>query len=327
MDSNNEIVHDFAPFLRIYKDGRIERLLGTATVPPSDPDPQTGVSSKDIVIFPSTGVSARLYLPKPPTTPQRLPILVYFHGGGFCIETAFSATYHPFLNSLAADASLLIISVDYRRAPEHPIPAAYDDSWAAIQWVISHASGGSAATDVIDPWLTEHGDFSRLMVAGDSAGANIAHHMAMRAKGSDLSIESAVLIHPFFWGVEPIGKEPKEPAHRGMVGAMWKLVCPSSSGCDDPLLDPTAEGAPSLKEVACGRVLVCVAEMDMLRDRGWKYHDALASSGWEGVVEMMESEGENHVFYLFNRMCENAQELMKRVATFLNGEGGGRPLL
>lgn len=317
MDSNNEVAHDFSPLLRIYKDGRIERLLGTATVPPSDPDPQTGVSSKDLLISPSTGVSARLYLPKPPPPPQKLPILVYFHGGGFCIETAFSATYHPFLNSLAAEANVLIVSVDYRRAPEHLLPSAFDDCWAALQWV---AATGN------DPWLTEHGNLSKLMVAADSAGANIAHQMAMKANGSDLSIYSAVLIHPFFWGVEPIGNEPKEPARRGLVEGIWKFVCPSSSGCDDPLMDPTAEGAPSLKELACRRVLVCVAEKDMLRDRGWRYYHALASSGWEGVVEMMESEGEDHVFYLINPTCENAGAFLKRVSAFLNREGGG-PLL
>ncbi|XXG86589.1 hypothetical protein AAC387_Pa11g1451 [Persea americana] len=106
---------------------------------------------------------------------------------------------------------------------------------------------------------------------------------------------------------------------------MWKFVCPSSSGCDDPLIDPTAEGAPSLKELACKRVLVCVAGKDMLRDRGWRYYSALASSGWEGVVEMLESEGEDHVFYLINPTCENAGALLKRVAAFLNREGG--PLL
>ncbi|XXG86591.1 hypothetical protein AAC387_Pa11g1453 [Persea americana] len=79
---------------------------------------------------PPPPVFARLYLPNPPPTPQKLPILDYFHGGGFYVETAFSATYHPFLNSLAADASLLIVSIDYRRAPKHPIPTTYNDSWA-----------------------------------------------------------------------------------------------------------------------------------------------------------------------------------------------------
>jgi hypothetical protein len=93
MDSSNstEVAHDHSPFLKIYKDGRIERIVGTEIAPPSL-DPQTGVESKDVVISPETGVSARLYIPK--TTPKKLPLLVYFHGGGFCIETAFSPQYH-----------------------------------------------------------------------------------------------------------------------------------------------------------------------------------------------------------------------------------------
>lgn len=314
MDSSNEIAHDFSPLLRIYKDGRVERLLGTATVPPSDPDPSTGVSSKDILICPSTGLSARLYLPKPPhPPPHKLPILVYFHGGGFCIESASSPTYHLFLNTLVAEAHVLAVSVDYRLAPEHPLPAAYDDSWAALQWLSAPGA---------DPWLTEHGDFSLLFVAGDSAGANIAHQMVMRSNGGDLSIHGAVLIHPFFWGVEPIGNEPREPPHKGMVDNMWKFVCPSTNGCDDPLINPTAEGAPSLKGLPCRRVLVCVAQRDFLKDRGWAYYHALASCGWEGVVEMIEAEDEDHVFHLLKPTCEEAGALMKRVAGFLNRAGG-----
>lgn len=139
----DQIEHDFPPFIRIYKDGRVERLLGTATVPPSDEDPLTGVGSKDVVISPGTNVSARLYLPKLVDPRRKLPVVVYYHGGGFCIETAFSPTYHIFLNKLVAEANVIAVSVDYRRVPEHPLPAAYDDSWVALQWVVSHATVGT----------------------------------------------------------------------------------------------------------------------------------------------------------------------------------------
>ncbi|RWR79348.1 Alpha/beta hydrolase fold-3 [Cinnamomum micranthum f. kanehirae] len=306
----DQIEFDFPPFARIYKGGRVERLLGTTTVPPSDEDPETGVASKDVVISPENNVSARLYLPKLVDPSRKLPILVYYHGGGFCVETSFSPTYHLFLNRLVAQANVVAVSVDYRRIPEHPLPAAYDDSWVALQWVVSHATGGS------EPWLREHGDFTRLVVGGDSAGANISQNMAMRATGKDEIISGALLIHPYFWGTEAIGKEPTDPKDRSKIDALWTFAWPSSSGQDDTHVNPVAAGPTSLKELGCKQVLVCVAEKDILRDRGWLYYNTLAKSGWDGVVEMFESDGEDHVFHLFNPICENAAVMMKRLADF-----------
>ncbi|XP_048135635.1 probable carboxylesterase 12 [Rhodamnia argentea] len=119
-----EVANDLFPLIRIYKDGRVERLMGTATVSPSL-DEKTGVQSKDVAIPPGSIVSARLYIPKAVVgSPQKLPVLVYFHGGGFIIETAWSPTYHNYLNALVAEANIIAISVEYRRAREHPLPTA-----------------------------------------------------------------------------------------------------------------------------------------------------------------------------------------------------------
>ncbi|CAN1142561.1 2-hydroxyisoflavanone dehydratase, partial [Linum perenne] len=99
-----------------------------------------GVFSKDVSISDLPKVSARLYLPNSIPQDKKLPILVYFHGGAFCIESAFSSSHLRYLNSLSAEAHALVVSVEYRLAPEHPLPAAYDDSWAALLWVASHRS-------------------------------------------------------------------------------------------------------------------------------------------------------------------------------------------
>lgn len=327
MDSSDrdEIVHDFAPFIRIYKNGRIERLMGNSIVPPSypDSDPDTGVTSKDVVIFPDSGVSARIYLPKLSHPNQKIPVLVYIHGGGFCIETAFSPTYHYYLNSLVEAAGVLAVSVDYRRVPEHPLPVAYDDSWAAIQWVVSHAAAGDGVAK--EAWLTEHGDFSRLFVGGDSAGANIVHHVAMRSNngcdiGHGVKVDGAVLIHPFFWGSVAIGNEPKDALVHEKVGRIWRFACPSTVGLDDPLINPTAAGAPSMAGLGCKRVIVFVAEKDMLKDRGWDYCQTLERSGWKGEVEIMECQGEDHVFHLVKPRCENAGVMKDRLVSFLKAQ-------
>ncbi|XP_048135779.1 probable carboxylesterase 13 isoform X2 [Rhodamnia argentea] len=180
--TSSEIAHDFSPHLRVYKDGRVERLEGTATVPPSY-DRDTGVLSKDVAISASTpSLSARVYIPTATTINHRsganrrkLPLLVYFHGGAFCLESPFSPMYHNYLNSLASEADAVAVSVHYRRAPEHPLPAAYDDSWIALEWVSSHSGG-----DGPDKWLSAYADLRKVYVAGDSAGGNIAHHMGLR---------------------------------------------------------------------------------------------------------------------------------------------------
>ncbi|KAH7575207.1 hypothetical protein ACOSP7_005344 [Xanthoceras sorbifolium] len=308
-----EVLHDLFPFLRIFKDGSVERLMGTDTVPPSL-DPKTGVESKDVVYSAETGQSVRVYLPKIETPNKKLPLLVYFHGGGFCIETAFSPTYHNYLNTLVSESRIVAVSVDYRRAPEHPLPAAYDDSWTALKWVASHSNGNGP-----EDWLNRLADLGNVYFAGDSAGGNIAYHMGMRygrEKLEGVEISGIVFIHPYFWGSEPIGSEANEVLRRSFVEKIWRFSYPKTSGCDDPWINPVAD--PNIAGLGCTRVLVCVGEKDLLRDRGWLYYEKLKESGWVGAVEIIESKEEDHVFHLINPSCENAEIMLKKIVSFFN---------
>ncbi|GAV86739.1 Abhydrolase_3 domain-containing protein [Cephalotus follicularis] len=312
--ANTEVAHDFSPFIRIYKDGRIERLIGNDIVPPSL-DPKTKVESKDAVYSPENGLSCRLYMPKNTNHDKKLPLLVYFHGGGFCVETAFSPTYHNYLNTLVSAANIVAVSVDYRRGPEHALPIAYDDSWTALKWVASHSNGKGN-----EDWLNNHADLQQVFFAGDSAGANIAHNMGIRIGKEKLegglNVTGIVLVHPYFWGTEPVGTETRELATRSFVEGLWRLVCPTTSGCDDPLLNPVLD--PNFASLGCNKVLVCVAEKDMLCQRGKFYCDNLGKCGWGGVVEIMEAKEEGHVFHLFTPTCEDAVTMLKRVVSFVN---------
>ncbi|CAK9176986.1 unnamed protein product [Ilex paraguariensis] len=245
-----EVTHEVLPYLKVYKDGTIERLAGPDVVPAAF-DPQTGVLSKDIEIMLDAKVSARLYRPNlinDQTNNQKLPLVVYFHGGAFLI----CSTGEPV------------------KAPEHPFPTAYNDSWDVLQWVASHAYGAGS-----EAWLTDNTDFGQVLLVGDSAGANTAHHRAIRHQCSNhairLKLAGIVLIHPYFWGVEPIGSEVTDLVRKSMVDKWWQFVCPSNRGNDDLLINPFANGAPSLESLECDRVLVCVAEKDTLRDRGRLY--------------------------------------------------------
>ncbi|PUZ71024.1 hypothetical protein GQ55_2G281400 [Panicum hallii var. hallii] len=304
----DEVVVESPAHFRIYKSGRIERL-NRPPVLPAGLDEATGVTSKDVVLDAGTGLSARLYLPKLQEPSQKLPVLVYFHGGAFLLESADSATYHTYVNPLAAAAGVLVVSVSYRLAPEHPLPAAYEDSWAALQW----------AASAEDEWIAEHGDVARLFLAGDSAGANIVHDMLLRASGNGgPRIEGAIMLHPWFGGNTPLEGEP-EAASVATAG-LWTYACPSAvGGADDPRMNPLAPGAPPLEKLGCARMLVCAGKKDTLYVRDRAYYEAVAASAWPGNVAWLESEGEEHVFFLPKPECENAKKLMDCVVAFIAG--------
>ncbi|KAL0360807.1 UNVERIFIED_CONTAM: 2-hydroxyisoflavanone dehydratase [Sesamum radiatum] len=315
--TDNELDYDFAPFLRVYKNGRVERLMGTESLP-AGVDPQTGVTSKDVRdIVPGTEVYVRIYHPKLNSNTQKLPLLIYIHGGAFCLFSPESALFHNYLNALVAEAQVVAVSVHYRRAPEHPLPTAYEDSWAAVQWVASHRNG-----DGPEALLNQHADFRRVFLAGDSAGANIVHNLAMRAGNADaglnLEILGIALKDPYFWGSDPVASDSLDPVMKAFGQKLWPLVSPSCPDFDDPKINPVAEGGPSLVGLGCRRVLVTVSGKDCLRDRGRLYFEGLSRSGWPGEVEIHETEGEGHCFHLHDVKYEKAKERMKRLVDFFN---------
>ncbi|RCV20716.1 hypothetical protein SETIT_4G079400v2 [Setaria italica] len=320
---HDEVQHDFPPFIRQYKSGRVVRL-GAAddTVPAGADTARTGVSSKDVVIDPSTGLWARLYLPAElPAAGRRakLPVVVYYHGGAFVIGSTANRPTHEYLNSLAADADVLVVSPEYRLAPEHPLPTAHDDSWEGLKWVASHATGDGPA----EPWLVEHGDLSRVFLGGVSAGANIAHHMTARAgeHGLGVPIRGMLVIHPYFISEAALRTASPTGVMKEKSEAFWRFVCPGTPGLHDPLCNPFSEAAGgSAARVGAERVLVCVAEKDGLRDRGVWYYESLRASGYRGEVDLHESVGEGHVFHHSKPDCEQARLLHARVLSFLRHE-------
>lgn len=141
MASYKEVAIDLYPTIRVFTDGTLERMYDSPFVTPSPEDPTTGISSKDILITPD--LTARIYLPAQVLTQtltptlKKLLILLYFHGSGFCVSLAFSSFNHRFMNSLASKSNAIASVVKYRLAPEQPLPAAYEDCWATLQWVNS----------------------------------------------------------------------------------------------------------------------------------------------------------------------------------------------
>ncbi|CAM0913452.1 unnamed protein product [Alopecurus aequalis] len=310
---HSEIAYDLAPFIRTYKDGSIERLFGSSMVPASE-DPaksRGGALTRDVVIDQETGVSARLFLPSRAATGKRLPLVIYIHGGAFCTESAFCRTYHRYATSLAACSGALVVSVEYRLAPEHPIPTAYHDAWAALRWV----------STLTDPWIATYADTGRAFLAGDSAGANIAYHTAVRAsrEGGVLDILGLIMVQPFFWGPEWL---PSEKLWDGVavfqpsrVDLLWPCITAGRAGNDDLRINPPKAEIASL---TCRHVLVAVAQKDTLVDRGRRLAAHMSCSPWiGGNVTLVESEDEDHGFHLFSPLRATSKKLMEAIAQFI----------
>ncbi|XP_047977989.1 probable carboxylesterase 2 [Salvia hispanica] len=304
----DEILHDFSPMFRVYKNGRLERLTGEDIVPPSL-DPATGVQSKDVEIAPEINLSARIYLPPNADPTKKLPLLVYYHGGGFVLESAFNAQYHKHLNHLAALANVVAVSVNYRLAPEFPLPAAFEDSWRALKW----------SAEGKEEWINEFADLKRVYLGGDSAGATIAHYIAMRVGSENperFNLQGIFLNCPFFGGVDPIGRETTAKGWRVFCEKLWRFVCPSLRDTDEGWVNPGKD--PKLSGLGCGKVLVYIAEKDFLKDRGLYYKEVLSNCGWKGEIECIEVAEEDHVFSVYGPDNQAGIDMIKKVASFIN---------
>ncbi|XP_020217745.1 2-hydroxyisoflavanone dehydratase [Cajanus cajan] len=311
--STKEITLEIPSLVRVYNDGTVERLQGSPFVASTLEDPTTGVSSKDVVISNNPPISARMYLPnKNVLNHNKVPILVYFHGGAFFFESAFSEQHQNYVNMLVSVTRVIVVSVEYRLAPETPLPAAYDDCWDALKWVANKS----------DTWLLKHGDFNRVFIGGDSAGANIVHNVGMRVGVEVLprgvKVFGAIVSHPYFFGSKPIGCEAVCGHEESVAYRIWEFVCPNGpGGLDNPLINPLGSEAASLDGLGCSKLLVCTAQRDMLRERAVSYYEAVKKSRWQGEAELFEVESEQHVFHVHNPHTVNAHKMLQRFADFL----------
>lgn len=300
--ADSEVLHEFV-FFNVLKDGRVNLFNPKSEKIPAADDPITGVKIKDVQI--SADVSARLFLPPAAASAgdPKFPVLLYLHGGGFCMRSAFSSEYTNHVAGIVAGGDILAVSVEYGLFPSRPLPACYEDSWEALLWIAAHAGGGGS-----EPWLNRHADLNRLFIAGDSAGGNICHFLAARVGSVGLpggvGLAGMVLVHPYF------GEDDK----------MWMYMCPTNEGPTDRRMKPAKE---DLARVGAARVLVLVAENDAygLREVGRRYAAELVESGWKGTVELVENKGKEHTFHLGNPQDEEAVANRRRIIDFIHCVG------
>ncbi|KAI3495003.1 hypothetical protein L1887_37102 [Cichorium endivia] len=200
--------------------------------------------SKDISLNPTSSTFLRLYRPISPPT-QKLPIIIYFHGGGFIFVSAATAPIHLTCNDISAQSPALVINVEYRLAPEHRLPAAYDDGVDAIRWVRDQALGIRTGLDGCDEWLAEFADFSKVYLMGTSAGANLTYIAGLQALDLDLTpitIVGLIIDQPFFGGIERTEAELRLVNDHiiplAATDLMWSLALPLGSDRDHEYCNP-----------------------------------------------------------------------------------------
>ncbi|GAB2221798.1 hypothetical protein Drorol1_Dr00012986 [Drosera rotundifolia] len=317
--SNSEVCDHLSPFLYVCPNGTITRDTYTEPphpVPPSANDTLTGVASKDIVIDPSTGVKARAYLPPGLHPHAKIPILLYFHGGAFIIGAPWFPLDHLYLNKVSRAGTALVISVDYRRFPEHEMPVPYDDAWKALQWL------ALAKVAKSEPWVSSYGDFDRVFVGGDSAGATIAYNVSVRAAQEELphavKVKGAFLAMPYFLGSVLLPFEPRDFKNMSAFSC-WQYLCPFCvGGVDHPWINPFGQpGHLPVLRLGIEKLMVYTAEKDYLRERAVLYSDLVRLSGLKGEVQLFEALGEGHVFHILEPDSPNTKILIDRLAGFL----------
>jgi acetyl esterase len=271
---------------------------------PVDPEPVGGVDDLTIP-GPAGELAMRVYRPiaSDDDGDEPLPVVVYFHGGGWVI--ADLDVYDATPRALANRAHAIVASVGYRRAPEHPFPAAHDDALAATRWVHTHAE-------------ELRGDPTRVAVAGESAGANMAAATClqlMHAGGPAPQFQ--LLIYPVASG---LGGTPSYddcadavPLNRAMMGWFVKHTFPDPVQALDPRVDLVNVPLGDLRGLP--PTLVITAQRDPLRDEGEAFARRLALAGVE--VTATRYNGVPHEFFGMGAVVEAAQRAVNQAAAEL----------
>ncbi len=252
-------------------------------------------------------IAARVFLPK---EKLRDELLLFFHGGGWV--TGDIESYTPACATMADLTGCVVVSVDYRLAPEHPFPAGLDDCYQVTKLLLD------------DPLIAEIDDPDKIVLIGDSAGANLAAVVSLLLRENrHRGVSRQILLYPVtYWDHNPQTSPFASVRHHGTdyrltdteVREYMELYVPDPGTRRDMRVAPLMATDFSRQP----RTLMITAELDLLRDEGEAYGLALAEAGNE--VRIHRVDGALHGFIALPRFSKSLREGYAVINSFLNGD-------
>ncbi|KAI7725454.1 hypothetical protein M8C21_025459 [Ambrosia artemisiifolia] len=304
--------------LALRKDGTVNRCLLNLLVPraSASSEPINGVKTHDVVVDSTRKLWFRVYVPTQYAEPE-LPVMVFFHGGGYCVMSADSKLYDDVCRKFAKELPAVVVSVDYRLAPEHRHPTQHNDGFDVLKFLDNEENRSN--------WLPENAKISRCFIAGDSAGGNMSHHVALRASQfnfQQLKVIGVVTIQPFFGGEERTDSEKRLDGSAPLLSTkrtdwFWNAFLPLGEPCnrDHPIINVSGPNAMDISEMDLPPIMVVVAGFDILLDWQVRYYQWLKKSRKEAYL--VDYPNMFHGFGLFLELPESEQ-LISEVKTFVH---------
>ncbi|KAJ4733803.1 alpha/beta-Hydrolases superfamily protein [Rhynchospora pubera] len=304
----------------IGSDDRVNRRLLSWLEPlvPADPNTKAGVCSADVMIDSTRDLFVRIFVPSDPSNgekSEKLPLVVYFHGGGFAFFSPQSAAYDDWGRRMCSELHVVIVSVNYRRSPENRCPEPYDDGIDVLRFL---DSGGLRSVDILSGFDVSLGS---CFLAGDTAGGNIVHHVARRWAAKidsweKININGAIPITPMFGGEKrtdgDIQNQNLPVLTMQRMDWYWKVILPEGADRNHEFAHPF--GATTKLEERFPPVLVVAAGYDILRDWQLKYYEWL--NEMQHNVRLVMFPDSFHAFYL-SRQCEEWMKLIDEMKKFV----------
>ena len=275
------------------------RRAAQGQVPPRrTPTPVAAVLDRTIP-GPAGDLPIRIYTPN---GAGPFPLLMYFHSGGFVVGSV--AGSDGICRALCHGAGYSVVSVDYRLAPEHPFPAAPDDCLAATRWAAAHAADFNA-------------DATRVVVAGDSAGGNLAAVTALRCRDEGgPALRGQLLVYPVTDYHTPATASYLENANgylltRDLMIWFWGHYLKDAADAHHPHAAPLR--APDLRGLP--PALVITAEYDPLRDEGEAYAERLQAASVSTVLSRYD--GMFHGFFTLGDLLAESRQATAEASAWL----------
>ncbi|CAA2934345.1 probable carboxylesterase 18 [Olea europaea subsp. europaea] len=295
---------------------RLLRFLGFGLRTTANPNPTKGVSTSDVTIDSSRNLWFRLFVPTQLAEhdDSQLPVVIFFHGGGFVFLSPDVKPYDVICRRFAREFPAVVISVNYRLAPEHRYPAQYEDCFDVLKFLHNEKSV-----------LPENANLSQCFLAGDSAGGNLSHHVAKRAcesKFKTIKIIGVMAIQPFFGGEERTKAEIELEGIDPLLSASrtewaWKSFMPEGEGMDrdHEVINVSGKNAADISQLDFPSTLVVVAGFDSLQDWQRRYYEWLKHNGKEAYL--LEYPNTIHAFYLYPELPET-DHLFSQLKDFIH---------